>query len=118
MILLLAFFLIPGPVRSNGERLIAGTQASDSPRKITVAAAADLRNGFAELIPIFERSAGVKVEVIYGSSGLLAKQAGQGAPYDALFSANESYIDELDRAQKLIPGSKRLYARGRIAVYA
>lgn len=84
---------------------------------LTVAAAADLKQAFQHLIPLFEREAGAKVKLVFGSSGLLTRQAENGAPFDLLFSANESYILDLEKRGHLLPGTRALYAIGRLVLW-
>lgn len=97
--------------------LLAACGDGSRPR-LDVAAAADLRDAFAELTPAFERSCGCDVRVTFGSSGTFAAQIREGLPVDVFFSANEAYIDELARAGLVRPDSVRLYALGRIVLAA
>lgn len=82
-----------------------------------MAAAADLRVAFGEMVAAFERAEGARVVLVFGSTGLLARQVRQGAPFDLLFAANESYIADLERQGGTLPGTRTLYAVGRLAVY-
>lgn len=84
---------------------------------LTVAAAADLQRAFQELTPLFERETGARVTLIFGSTGLLAKQAENGAPFDLLFAANESYVVDLEKKGHLLPGTRALYAIGRLVIW-
>jgi molybdate transport system substrate-binding protein len=85
--------------------------------QITVAAAADLAPAFEELGRNFEQQHSVKVIFSFGSSGMLEKQIENGAPMDLFASANTEYIDELDRKGLIVPGTKTVYARGRITLW-
>ena len=53
---------------------------------VRVAAASDLAVAFKELGTAFERSSGKKIEFTFGSTGLLAKQISEGAPYDVPYT--------------------------------
>lgn len=86
-------------------------------RALRVAAAADLRKPFAELIPLFKKETGAEVTPIFGSTGLLAKQAEQGAPFDLLFAADESYVQRLEKKGRIVPGTRTLYAVGRLVFW-
>jgi molybdate transport system substrate-binding protein len=85
---------------------------------LRVAAAADLAKAFEEVGASFEKQSGRKVEFNFGSSGLLAKQVRQGAPFDVYAAANVEYVDEVVNAGSCIAETKRPYARGRIVLWA
>jgi molybdate transport system substrate-binding protein len=60
--------------------------------ELRIAAASDLRFAMKELVQLFQLShTEVKIEVVYGSSGKLATQIQNGAPFDIFFSADISY---------------------------
>lgn len=83
-----------------------------------VAAASDLAVAFAEIGKAFEQSSGKKVELSFGSTGLLAKQITEGAPFDVFAAANVSYVDEVVRAGACQNNTKQTYAQGRIVMWA
>jgi molybdate transport system substrate-binding protein len=85
--------------------------------ELRVAAAADLQSAFREIAPLFERETGAKVTLIFGSTGLLAKQAERGAPFDVLCAADESYLLDLEKKSRLAPGTRALYAVGRLVIW-
>lgn len=84
--------------------------------ELTVAAAADLRFAFAEIGRAFEQETGTTVTLSFGSTGLLAKQIEQGAPFDVFAAANISFLDKLRARGLIINDSRQLYARGRIVL--
>ena len=86
-------------------------------RPALIAAAADLKFALAEIAGAFTRETGQQVRITYGSSGDLARQMAQGAPFDMLLSADERYVFDLQRAG-LTRGEGALYATGRLAVFA
>ncbi|HEX6043358.1 MAG TPA: molybdate ABC transporter substrate-binding protein [Pyrinomonadaceae bacterium] len=85
--------------------------------ELTVAAAADLTPAFEEIGRAFESEHKTKVVFVFGSTGLLTRQIENGAPFDAFAAANVSYIDQLEQKGLIVPGTKRVYARGRIAIW-
>ncbi len=85
---------------------------------VRVAAAADLARAFAVLGADFERATGQGVTFSFGSTGLLAKQLREGAPFDLFAAANVSFVDEVVAAKACDGATKRPYARGRIAVWS
>lgn len=85
---------------------------------VKIAAAADLAKAFEEVGREFTKKTGVKPVFTFGSSGLLAKQLAEGAPFDVYAAANISYVDEVVKAGACDGASKRPYARGRIVAWS
>jgi molybdate transport system substrate-binding protein len=83
---------------------------------VLVYAAADLEAAFRDLVPRYEQRGGGRVALVLGSTGNLTAQIEQGAPADAFFAANERFIDRLGAGGLIEEGSRRVYARGRIAL--
>lgn len=82
---------------------------------VVVAAASDLASieqqmkGLAKDLPL---------KFVFGSSGQLANQIRAGAPYDVFLSASLDYVKALDMEGRLVVGTARPYARGRLALYS
>lgn len=87
------------------------------PPELTVAAASDLTNSFQELGRQFEATHKIKVTFSFGSSGLLTRQIENGAPMDLFAAANVDYISQLEQKGLIVPGTKSIYARGRITLW-
>ncbi len=85
---------------------------------VRVAAAADLAKAFDEVGRAFTRKTGIKPSFTFGSSGLLAKQIAEGAPFDVYAAANINYVDEVVAAGACDGASKKPYARGRIVAWS
>src|SRR3954468_1981513 len=94
-----------------------GCSSRSSGRSIRVAAAADLARAFGELAHEFKARTGITVDVEYGSSGLLAKQIEQGAPFALFAAANREYVDHVIQAGRCDAATARSYARGRVVVW-
>ncbi|HEY3580337.1 MAG TPA: molybdate ABC transporter substrate-binding protein [Pyrinomonadaceae bacterium] len=90
---------------------------SNQTQEITVAAASDLTDAFEELGREFYASNKIKVVFVFGSTGLLTRQIENGAPMDLFAAANVSYIDQLEQKGLIVPGTKQVYARGRITLW-
>ncbi|MGE5182209.1 MAG: molybdate ABC transporter substrate-binding protein, partial [Acidobacteriota bacterium] len=86
-------------------------------RIVRVAAASDLEAAFGELGPDFEKRTGIEPVFDFASSGLLAKQIEQGAPYFLFAAANASYADRAVASGHCDPTSERPYARGQLVVW-
>ncbi|CAN5880954.1 molybdate ABC transporter substrate-binding protein [soil metagenome] len=98
--------------------LAACFSQSSTPHEILVAAASDLAGAMPELAAAFEASTGVRVVATLGSSGQLAQQTLQGAPVDVFLSADEGWIDRLEAAGRLEPGTRSVYAYGMLVLLA
>jgi molybdate transport system substrate-binding protein len=92
-------------------------RTNNQSQEITVAAASDLTNTFEELGREFEATNKIKVVFVFGSTGLLTRQIENGAPMDLFAAANVSYIDQLEQKDLIVPGTKQVYARGRITLW-
>ena len=90
-----------------------GNAAAD----VTVAAAADLRHALEAIGEAFAAKHGTRLRVTYGSSGNLARQIAQGAPFELFLSADEIYADRLV-ADGHAEGPGFTYGIGRLALIA
>ena len=90
----------------------------ESPREMTVAAAADLRFALDAVIAAY-RVAHPRdsIHVTYGSSGKLFTQIEQGAPFELFFSADSDYPKQLVAAHAA-GGNPVLYAMGHIVIWS
>lgn len=84
--------------------------------ELTVAAAADLQFAFTEIGKLYEQETGNKVIFSFGSTGQLARQIENGAPFDLFAAANISFVDDLAKKDLVLPDTVALYARGRIVL--
>jgi molybdate transport system substrate-binding protein len=114
--LALAAALLPAAVGAAGCGS-DGTAAGPG-SELTIAAASDLRFAFEELGSLFERETGTGVRFSFGSSGQLARQLVEGAPFDVFASANVAFVDEVLASGRGDPATKAAYAFGRIVVWA
>lgn len=87
------------------------------PPVVRVAAASDLSLAFEVLGRTFERETGRRVTFSFGSTGLLAKQIQEGAPFDVFAAANVSFVEGVVAAGACDGATKAPYARGRIALW-
>jgi molybdate transport system substrate-binding protein len=85
---------------------------------VRVAAAADTKFAFDEIIEAFRRQrAEIEVRVTYGSSGNFYAQLSNQAPYDMFLSADLEYARRLIREGRAAPDSEFLYGVGRLVVW-
>lgn len=85
--------------------------------KLTVAAAANLTDVFAEVGTAFTRKTGVEVVFSFGSTAQLAQQIENGAPFDVFAAADAEHVDSLVASKKLIANSRAVYALGQLALW-
>ena len=97
--------------------LIAACSSKPRPRTVRVAAASDLARAFDELGKAFENQTHITPLFTFGSSGLLAKQIEQGAPFALFAAANKEYADEVVTSGACDASTEARYARGRIVVW-
>lgn len=90
---------------------------SNSTPEITVAAASDLTPAFEEIRREFESTHKTKVVFVFGSTGMLTRQIENGAPVDLFAAAHVSFVEQLEQKGLIVPGTKTIYARGRIALW-
>jgi molybdate transport system substrate-binding protein len=90
-------------------------QAIDPPT-LTIYAASDLTFALKEIGTLFEKVAGAKVVLVFGSTGNLAKQIEHGAPADVFFAADERFIDGLATRGAVIRETRAMYAQGRLVL--
>jgi molybdate transport system substrate-binding protein len=87
-----------------------------TPTPLTVAAAADLQFAFTEIAEIFEQETGQSATLVFGSTGQLAQQIENGAPFDLYAAANIAFVEQLNAQGLVLEDSIALYARGRIVL--
>lgn len=85
---------------------------------LLVAAASDLAPLAAALEQGYERATGARMRLTMASSGSLARQIENGAPYDVFLSANDQYVSELAANGRLDSSTVVMYAFGRIALWS
>src|SRR5260370_25543896 len=84
---------------------------------LLVAAASDLAPLTSALTEGYERATGEKIRFSLGSSGSLAREIENGAPFDVFLSANDQYVTELAAKGQMDPATVVIYAFGRIALW-
>jgi len=84
---------------------------------LTVAAAANLTDVFAEVATKFKAQTGIGVVYSFGATANLTMQAEHGAPFDVFAAADVEHIDQLEKEGLLTAGSRAVYARGRLVLW-
>lgn len=86
-------------------------------KSVRIAAASDLAHAFEEVGREFESRTGIEPIFDFRSSGLLAKQIQEGAPFALFAAASREYVDQVVAAGKCDGKSVVPYAQGRVVVW-
>jgi len=97
--------------------IIVTISCRNRPATLTISAAADLTPAFEEIGQKFTEETGKRVVFNFGSSGQLAQQIEKGAPVDLFASANNAYVEELEKKGLILAETKAIYAQGRITIW-
>lgn len=97
---------------------LAGFPASARAGDLLVFAAASLKESLEEVAAAWEAEAGQAVTLSFAGSSTLARQIQAGAPADLFLSANEEWMDVLEKENLLRPGSRRNLLTNRLVVIA
>ncbi|KJZ22631.1 molybdate ABC transporter substrate-binding protein [Tritonibacter mobilis] len=94
-----------------------------SPAKVTaeplrVFAAASLKTALDQIATEFSKDTGTQVSISYAGSSALARQIGLGAPADVFISANVGWMDELEKQERVVKGTRIDLLRNRLVVIA
>ena len=84
---------------------------------LIVAAASNLTDAFAEVGPRFTGETGIRVVFSFGATADLARQIENGAPFDVFAAADTEHVEQLERKGLLAPGTRAVYARGRLVIW-
>ncbi len=95
--------------------LLTGTFATA--QEILVAAAADMSTALPQLAAAYTKKTGQTVKLSFGSSGNLTNQIRNGAPFDAFFSADEQYPQQLIAEGLAAKDTLYRYAVGRLVLW-
>lgn len=85
---------------------------------VRLAVASNFRPAMLAIITEFEKASGNKVSASYGSSGKFYAQITHGAPFDVLFSADQTKPAALLTAGLAVVGSDFTYALGELALWS
>jgi len=111
------FLVVCSVLMSLSCHLQSPKNSQEDPSELIVAAAANLTDALAEIGPRFTSQTGIRVVFSYGSTAELASQIRNGAPFDVFAAADTTHVDQLERQGLITPGSRALYARGRLVMW-
>lgn len=100
--------------------LVASGCSPDDARQgqaaLQIAAASDLYLAFTEIGELFKEQTGVEITFSFGSTGQLADQIENGAPFDVFAAANIKFVDNLREKGLILNDTQTTYAFGRIGI--
>jgi molybdate transport system substrate-binding protein len=99
--------------------ILFGTQShlwSFETKKITIAAAYNLKYSLEKIKIEFEKSHDIKLNLVFGASGKLTHQIRQGAPFHIFLSADSEFPDKLYQ-EGLALDKPKLYAKGSLVLW-
>ncbi len=97
--------------------LAACNNTGSSQKSLTIAVASSLKPVIEDFTSLFRNDyPEVHVTLAAGSSGALAEQIKNGAPYDLFISANQHYSQRLGSEGMLDPADSRKLARGKLTI--
>lgn len=83
-----------------------------------VAVAADFTKPMTEIAAEFHKATGHEAKLSFGSSGKAFAQIQSSAPFEVYLSASEKYPVELEKAGLVVPGSRFVYAIGKLVLWS
>lgn len=94
--------------------IVASCGAEEKKSNLSIACAANMQYAMDSIVSLFEAEEGIHCEITAGSSGMLATQIENGAPYDIFVSADLSYPQTIfDNGNGDAPF---IYAKGRLVL--
>jgi molybdate transport system substrate-binding protein len=98
--------------------LLAATASAAPPRAPLVLAAASLQESMNAAADAWAAKGHARPVISFAASSALARQAAAGAPADLFVSADEAWMDELQRRGLLVPGTRADLLGNRLVLVA
>ena len=98
--------------------LLFATCQAHAAQNLHVAVAASLAAPMQRIAVLYEQKTGEKVMLSLGSTGRLFAQASNGAPFDALLTADNTTAAKLIDAKLAKMGSTKAFAQGRLVLWS
>lgn len=94
-----------------------GAQAAEAKAQLIVAVAANAQPVMEELAKLYEQTTSASVTLSAGSTGMLARQVREGAPFDLFVSADMTTVQKLAAEGFITSASVSPYAKGRLVLW-
>jgi molybdate transport system substrate-binding protein len=86
--------------------------------QVSIAVAANFTDAARHIVPLFEKATGHTARISYGSTGKLYAQIEHGAPFEVFLAADTRRPVMAERAGLAVPGSRFVYARGKLVLWS
>jgi len=106
LLLILALIMVGCSDNSKDENSTKDT-ANSEPIELTISAAVSLTDALHEIKNTYEKEHNVDLTFNFGGSGTLAQQIQQGAPADVFISANQDWMDTLEKEDQIIDDTRK-----------
>jgi len=98
--------------------LLLALPAAAQGKTVTVFAAASLTDSLKQAADAYKARTGTAITLSFNASSTLARQIEQGAPADIFFSADTDWMDYLEKAGDIAPGTRRDLLGNRLVLVA
>src|SRR5687767_10359296 len=92
------------------------TPVATQPPGLVVSVAASMNDALAEIAGLYRAATGVRVALNTGSSNTLARQIVEGARAALFISADDLQMDVVEKAGRLVPGTRTRLLTNELAV--
>jgi molybdate transport system substrate-binding protein len=96
--------------------IAAAALPSQAAEKVTIFAAASLKDVLDDTVAIYQADTGNEVLVSLGASSALAKQIESGAPADLFISADQKWMDWVAERNLIKAGTRKVIARNTLVI--
>ena len=93
------------------------TKSENTTPPLRIAVSANFTPTLKNLLIVFTKETGIKVQIISASSGTLYLQIKHGAPFDVFLSADAERPKKLQQAGLVVPNTRHTYALGELALF-
>lgn len=108
-------------VAAGAQGAAAAPEGQAAPRggaPVQVAVAANFAAPLDRIAAAFLQASGRTLAISAGSTGKLAAQIENGAPFEVLLAADAEHPEKLEKAGQAVPGTRFTYARGRLVLWS
>lgn len=97
--------------------MLSAALAADA-EPLTIAVASNFRLPAEAIVEKFVAATGHEVRLSSASTGKLATQIANGAPFDVFLAADQAHPERLEQAGLAVPGTRFTYATGALVLYS